>query len=411
MIRQYFTKRMFIMLLMSFSSGLPLALSGSTLQAWFTVSNVDIVSIGFLSLVGQPYALKFIWAPFMDRYIPPFLGRRRGWIMITQLLLVFAIAGMAVFEPHIHPGYLAFMALIVAFLSASQDIGLDAYRTDLLTPPERGVAAALWSNGYRIAMIISGAVALMMAEKWGWKVTYVIMAGFMFVGIITTFIAPEPDTDKLAPKTLLAATKDAMLEILSRKYIVYLLIFIVIYKLGDAFALSLSSVFYLRGLGFSLDQVALVGKTFATLASIVGVLLGGALMVRLHLYRALMWFGWLQALSTLMFFWLALAGKVMSLFAAAVFLEHLTGGMGTIALFVFLMALCDKRYTATQYALLSAVVSLGRIYIGPIAGYTINSIGWPEFFIISFIVGLMGLTLLFCLRNKVDFNGTKIKER
>jgi PAT family beta-lactamase induction signal transducer AmpG len=409
MFRYYFTKRMLIMLLMSFSSGLPLALSGSTLQAWYTVSNVSIIAIGFLSLVGQPYTFKFIWAPLMDRYIPPFLGRRRGWIMITQVLLLLAIGAMAFFDPSVHPGYLAAMALVVAFLSSSQDISLDAYRTDLLTANERGPGAALWSNGYRIAMIISGAVALMIAAKWGWKVTYLIMATCMLVGIITTFFSPEPDTDDLAPKTLWVASKEAIADLLSRRYIFYILIFVVIYKLGDAFALSLSSVFYLRHLGFSLDQVAWVGKTFGTLAGVLGILLGGALMVRLTLYRALMSFGWLQALSTLMFLWLAIAGKIMWLFIAAVFLEHLTSGMGTIALFVFLMALCDNRYTATQYALLSAVAALGRIYIGPIAGYTIKASGWPEFFIISFLLGLIGLLLLFSLRHKVDFNAKNIR--
>ena len=401
---------MLVMLLMSFSSGLPLALTGSTLQAWYTVSNVSIVTIGFLTLVGQPYIFKFIWAPLMDRYIPPFLGRRRGWIMITQVLLVLAIALMAFFDPSIQPTKLALAALLVAFLSASQDISLDAYRTDVLTPEERGTGAGLWSNGYRIAMIISGAVALMLAAKWGWRVTYLIMSLLMFIGIITTFLAAEPKIETtLLPNSLWSTAKDAMSDLLSRKYIWWLFLFMVIYKLGDAFALSLSSVFYLRGLGFNLDQVAWVGKIFGTVAGIAGILIGGGIMVRLSLYRALMLFGWLQALSTLMFLWLALAGKVMWIFASAVFLEHLTGGMGSIALFVFLMALCDQRYTATQYAMLSAVVSLGRVYVGPAAGYTIKAIGWPEFFVISFVLGLVGLILLHFLRNRVDFNNKTIR--
>ena len=401
---------MLVMLLMSFSSGLPLALTGSTLQAWYTVSNVSIVTIGFLTLVGQPYIFKFIWAPLMDRYIPPFLGRRRGWIMITQVLLVLTIALMAFFDPSIQPTKLALAALLVAFLSASQDISLDAYRTDVLTPEERGTGAALWSNGYRIAMIISGAVALMLAAKWGWRVTYLIMSLLMFIGIITTFLAAEPKIETtLLPNSLWSTAKDAMSDLLSRKYIWWLFLFMVIYKLGDAFALSLSSVFYLRGLGFNLDQVAWVGKIFGTVAGIAGILIGGGIMVRLSLYRALMLFGWLQALSTLMFLWLALAGKVMWIFASAVFLEHLTGGMGSIALFVFLMALCDQRYTATQYAVLSAVVSLGRVYVGPAAGYTIKAIGWPEFFVISFVLGLVGLVLLHFLRNRVDFNNKTIR--
>lgn len=398
------------MLLMSFSSGLPLALTGATLQAWYTMSNVDIVTIGFLSLVGQPYIYKFIWAPIMDRYIPPFLGRRRGWIMITQVLLLIAIALMARFNPAVQPTTLALMALVVAFLSASQDISLDAYRTDLLTPEQRGVGSAVWTYGYRIALIMSGAVALMLAAHWGWHVTYLIMALLMLVGIITTLIAPEAEiSTELIPKSLWSASKDGILDLLTRKHFWLLFLFIVIYKLGDAFALSLSSVFYLRGLGFSLDQVAWVGKLFSTIASILGILLGGAIMVRWPLYRALMVFGWFQAISTLMFYWLAIAGKVMWIFASAVFVEHFTGGMGTVAFTVFLMALCNQRFTATQYALLSAIAALGRVYVGPVAGYTIQAIGWPEFFLISFILGILGLIVLRILRTKIDFNSKMIR--
>ncbi len=398
------------MLLMSFSSGLPLALVGSTLQAWYTLGGVGVVAIGALSLVGQPYAFKVFWAPLMDRYVLPFLGRRRGWTFLAQVFLLIGIMLMGWFNPTKHPVELAFMALLVAFFSASQDLTLDAYRTDLLDPEERGVGGAVWANGYRIAMIISGAVALLIAAKYGWRVTYCLMGLLMLLGLITTLLAPEPEYDlSKQSDTLYGTAKEAFADMLSRKHIGWLLGFIALYKLGDAFALSLSSVFYLRDLHFTLIQVAWVGKTFGTVAGIGGIILGGALMVRMSLYRALMLFGCLQSFSLLLFCWLALAGKVLWLFATAVFVEHLTSGMGTIALFVLLMALCDKRFTATQYALLSVVGALSRIYIGPLAGLAISIIGWPDYFLASFILGLLGLGILFWLRNKVDFSAKWIR--
>lgn len=404
MFKAFFTRRMLIMLMMSMASGLPLALSGTTLQAWYTVSGVNIVAIGFLSLVGQPYAFKFLWAPVMDRFIPPFLGRRRGWILITQVAVIIAIALMAFFDPKYHPVTLAVLALFLAFTSASQDISLDAYRTDRLTAAERGPGAALWANGYRIGLIISTAIALMIASQFGWRVAYLAMAGFMLFGVLTTFCATEPEAPEQPEKSFFRLVKASLQDLFQRPAILWLLLFIIIYKLGDAFALSLSSVFYLRHLGFSLDQVAWVGKTFGTIAGIVGILVGGSLMARMSLYRALMVFGILQAVATLTFCWLAIVGKVMWIFATAVFIEHTTSGMGTIALFVLLMALCNKRFTATQFAILSAISALGRIYVGPVAGYTIESIGWVEFFLISFVIGVLGLFLLYFLQRKTNLN-------
>ena len=409
-IKQYFTRRMLIMLLMSFSSGLPLALVGSTLQAWYTVSGVGIVSIGFLTLVGQPYAYKFIWAPIMDRFSLPFLGRRRGWILLTQLLLAMSIFLMSAFSPKVQPLGLAIVALLVAFLSASQDINLDAYRTDLLTSKERGVGSAMWANGYRIAMVVSGALALVIADKYGWRVTYISMSILMIIGIVTTFFCSEPKTEHGPPSSLKEASFGAMQEFFKRRNAMLILLFIVIYKLGDAFALSLSSVFYLRGLGFSLEQVAWVGKTFGIIAGILGIILGGALMSKWSIYKALMIFGWLQALSTLMFFWLALVGKSMILFASSVFIEHITSGMGTAAILAFLMQLCDQRYSATHYALLSAVVSIGRIFVGPAAGIMIKNIGWAEFFVYSFVIGVLGLGLLRMIKESIYPSEMKIRE-
>ena len=409
MFKQFFTKRMMIMLFMSFSSGLPITLVLGTLQLWYAKAGVSIVAIGALTLIGQPYAYKFIWAPLMDRYVPPFLGRRRGWILITQICLFVSIFLMAFFSPKTHPIGLALMATVVAFFSSSQDISLDAYRTDLLRVSERGAASAIWGNGYRLAMIVTSAAPLIIAYHVGWHIAYMSMSLLMLVGIVTTFVSSEPDTNIKAPATLKIAVVDAFGEFLKRPYALGLILFIVVYKLGDAFALSLSSVFYLKGVGFNLDQIAWVGKTFGTVAGILGIILGGALMARWTLYKALMAFGWLQAISILGFVALAVASKSMALFAAVVFFEHITGGMGTAALFVLLMALCDKRFTATQYALFSAVMVIGRTFMGPIAGVTVEHYGWAVFFFGGFLLAILGLILLWWLQKKIDFNQEQIK--
>jgi PAT family beta-lactamase induction signal transducer AmpG len=401
-------QRLFIMFLLGFSSGLPIALVGSTLQAWYTVSGISIVAIGFLGLITYPYAFKFFWAPIMDRFIPPLLGRRRGWMLITQLGLLLSIFIMAWFSPMVHPIKLAILAMLVAFLSASQDISLDAYRADILPAEQRGMGAALWINGYRVAMIVSGALALILAQHLGWHLTYMVMAALMLVGVVTTFLSPEPVHSEPAPQSMGSAIWQPIVEFITRPYAGALIIFIIIYKLGDAFAMSLSSVFYIRYLGFSLQDVGLISKTMGISATLIGALLGGAIMLRWKLYRSLMVFGWLQALGTAIFVVLVLAGKNYTIFAISVFLENLTSGMGTTALMAFLMALCDQRYTATQYALFSAVMTVGRIFVGPIAGIFIEKIGWIHFFLISFVIGVLGLWLLRWLNQRIDFNAAKI---
>lgn len=405
---KYLRPRLIFMLTLGFSSGLPIALTGSTLQAWYTVSGISLIGIGFLNLVGQPYAYKFFWSPLLDKYIPPFLGRRRGWMMILQVALLITIAVMAFFTPQQHPYLLAGLALLVAFLSASQDISLDAYRTDILDSEERALGSAMWIAGYRIAMLVSGGLALVLAEYTGWQNTLLIMSGFMLVGIITTFICETPKTDKEVPASLGAAIVDPFKEFFSRKFAILLLLFIVLYKLGDAFALSLSTTFYLRGLGFSLAEVGAMMKIMTLVGTLIGLFFGGILMLRLKLYRSLMLFGILQAVTNIFYFWLALVGKNYILLGTAILIENITGGMGTAAFLAFLMALCDKRYTATQISLLTAFMSVGRIFIGPVAGILITYIGWPEFFIWSIVAAVPGLYLLWYLNRRIDFNTDKI---
>lgn len=397
------SRKILVLLLLGFSSGLPLALTGGTLQAWLTVKGVDLATIGLFALVGQPYTYKFLWAPLMDRYSIPLLGRRRGWLVVTQLALLGAIAWMGTLSPKDSPWLLAGLALAVAFLSASQDIVFDAYRTDILGAQERGAGAAVSVFGYRIAMLVSGGLALILADGWlGWMGTYWLMAALMLVGVVTVWVAEEPATPPRAPHTLGQAVREPLVEFFGRDGAWLLLVLIVLYKLGDAFAGSLSTAFLLRGPGFSLTEVGLVNKWLGVGATILGALAGGALMARLRLYRALLLFGVLQAITNLGYMALALAGKSYVLMIGAVAAENLCGGMGTAAFVALLMAMCDRRHSATQYALLSALAALGRVYVGPAAGEMAKIFGWSEFFLFTFLVALPGIAMLVWQRRRIE---------
>tara|TARA_R110000868_G_scaffold410505_4_gene698887 strand:+ start:133386 stop:134576 length:1191 start_codon:yes stop_codon:yes gene_type:complete len=395
------------MLVLGFASGFPYALTGPTLQAWYASTGIDIKTIGALSLIGLPYLLKPIWAPIMDRYVPPFLGRRRGWVLIAQVLLVLTIAWMALLNPIGNPEALPLVALFVAFLSASQDISLDAYRTDILDPEERGLGAAVWTAGWRCAPWFSGGIVLVIAEYVGWQWCYLLMAAVMSTAVITTILSPEP-SNVLPPKTMTKAVIEPFMEFFSRPYAILLLLFIILYKFGDAFALSLSTTFYLRVVGLSLVEVGLITKSVAVIATFIGVFIGGFAMLRLKLWRSLLIFGILQALSNLMYLWLALAGKDYSLVSSAIFIEYLTGGMGTAVFVAYLMSLCDKRFTAFQFALFSVFSSLGRVLVGPFAAYVVEHSSWAMFFIDSVFLSIPGLLLLVWLRKRVNFDDVKI---
>lgn len=412
------TPRLAVILALGFSSGLPLALTGGTLQAWMTVEGVDLSTIGIFTLVGLPYTWKFIWAPAMDRFVPPLLGRRRGWLLLTQIALAAGIAAIAFISPRTDIGLLASLAFFVAFASASQDIVVDAYRTDVVSREQRGLAGALGVVGYRLAMLVSGALALVLVggSGWiptlGWRNTYLLMAALLAVGALATILGEEPSTAPAPPRTLREAVSEPLREFFSRPKAVWILVLLVFYKLGDAFAGSLTTAFLLRGAGFSLGDVGYVNKAVGIAATIVGVLLGGALMVRLRLYRALLGFGALQAVSILGFMWLALAGKSYPIMVFAVGLENVTWGMGTAAFVALLMALCDHRFTATQYAMLSALASFGRVYVGPVAGYATDprylGLDWATFFFVTFLAALPGLVLVWALRAEIGAAETAV---
>jgi PAT family beta-lactamase induction signal transducer AmpG len=385
---------------LGFASGLPLALTSGTLQAWLTTMGLDIRAIGVLSLVGLPYTVKFLWAPFMDRYSLPWLGRRRGWMLATQLGLVLAIALMPAASGWL--AALAALALLVALLSASQDIAFDAYRADVLAPAERGTGAGLSILGYRLAMLASGAFALILADSVGWEWTYVAMSGLMALALVATVLSREPAPPQAPPaltgSNLVVAPLQAFL---SRTQAVPLLALVVLYKLGDAFAGALSTAFLIRGVGFSLSDVGVVNKGLGLVAAVVGALWGGVLLSRIGLYRALLGFGVLQAVTNLGFAWLAGRGHDYAAMATVVALENLSGGMGTAAFVALLMALCDRRYTATQYALLSALSALGRVVLSPASGFAVDALGWAGFFVLTFLCALPGLWLMVRLRPTV----------
>lgn len=394
------TKRLAIVLLLGFSSGLPLALTGTLLQAWYTISGVSLMTIGALALIGQPYIYKFLWAPIFDRCVFPVFGRRRGWLFATQVGLLLAIVLMSQGNPQLHPMSLAAMGVLVAFLSASQDIAIDAYRTDILAAEERGLGSALYTGGYRVAMMVSGGLGLITAQYIGWQTTYLIMAGLMLVGLLATWVSVEPKQQfQSQPQNLAQAVIEPLREFFSRKSAWALLLIIVLYKIGDALSVSLVTPFLIRELGFSLASIGAIFKGAGLVATLLGVFVGGLIMMRMSLFRALFLFGVLQAAAILMFIQLDIVGKSYLMLTITVFVDNFCNGMGTTALVAFLMSLCDTRYTATQFALLSALASLGRVFIGPIAGVMVEHMTWVSFFVCAIAACLPGLFLLWRLRD------------
>ncbi|MGQ0656862.1 MAG: AmpG family muropeptide MFS transporter [Chromatiales bacterium] len=395
------TKRMVTMLLLGFSSGLPLALTASTLQAWLTVSGLDVKRIGLFNQVQIPYTLKFLWSPLVDRFRLSRLGRRRSWMLLSQIILIGAIAVMGTLSPGDHIMAVAWVAIAVAFFSATQDIAVDAYRTDTLKVRERGLGTGIFISGYRVAMLTSGALALILAQHYGWRYTYWLMAALLLVGVLTTLFAYEPEDGAAAPRSLQAALVEPFRDYFSREGALSMLVLVLLYKLGDALAGSLSTTFFIRELGFSMQDVGLINKVLGLAATIIGALAGGLWMVRLPLYSALMGFGVLQAVTNLGFWALALIGKSYAGMAVVVALENLAGGMGASAATALLMALCNVRYSATQFALLSALAVAGRILIGARSGYAVEAFGWANFFLLTFAAAVPGLLVLYLLRWRI----------
>ena len=386
--------RMLVALIMGFACGLPLLLTISVLQAWMTEEGVDLAVIGMMALVGLPYTVKFLWAPFLDRFTLPFLGRRRGWLLVAQLALMFSIVGLGLTDPGSNPWVVAFAAFLVTFFSASQDIVVDAYRREDLSDQELGLGSSLYVNGYRVGMLLASGGGLIMADHMPFSMVYLIMAGCMLVGVLTTLLAPEPVTPAGTPQNMKEAVVDPMVEYFSRQGALWMLAFILAYKIGDTMASAMTTPFYLD-IGFSKSEIGAVVKIFGFWATIVGGITGGVIMLRLGINRALWIFGFLQAISTAGFAVLARIGYSIPALSGVIAFENLSSGMGTAAFIAFMASITNKRFTATQYALLSSLMGIPRVLASAPTGLLAKNFGWLNFFIFCTLIAVPGMLLLF----------------
>jgi PAT family beta-lactamase induction signal transducer AmpG len=389
-------KRVLLQLCLGFASGLPLLLTGSTLTTWMTSVGVDLKTVGIFALVGLPYSFKFTWAPLLDRYRLPLLGRRRGWLLLFQLLLIAAIAVLGASDPVQHIRGPALAALLVSFFAASQDIVTDAYRTDLLAPDERAAGTVTFVLGYRIGVRCAGALALILSETLSWRSVYLLLAACMSVGALTTLLAPEPSGQVRPPRTLLDAVVHPFRDLFSRPAIAAVVAFVIAYKFGHALLGTMASPFAVKW-GFSKAEIGAVNKGLGLVASICGGLLAGVLVPRLGTRRALFCFGGLQALAHLFYLALSLCGQGPmrhTLLICAVGIDQFCTGLSMAPFDAYLMSLCDRKYSATQYALLTALSSVGARFFGAGSGYLAQTLGWPRFFLATLLLALPGLVLI-----------------
>jgi MFS transporter, PAT family, beta-lactamase induction signal transducer AmpG len=392
--------KMLAILILGAASGFPNQITESALQAWLKDSGATNTTIGLFSYVAWPYLLKPLWAPFIDRYPMPFLGRRRGWILAMQLALAASIATLALQNPHLALLPVAICAIAVVFFSATQDIAIDAYRTDVSLPSERGLAAAAVNLGYRPAAWLASALALIVADHFGYRPAFLILAGIMALFCIATLLSP-PSHNRYQPSSLRESVVEPLRELLGTPSALALLLVVLVFKAGDAFANKLFTPF-MMDVGFSKTEIAVIVKSLFTASAVGGSLLGGLLMVRLGLLRSMLAFGVLAAISNLLYCVLAVSGKSYPIMAVAVVIEHVAGAMGGIALVALIMALCDARYTAFQYALLSALALLPRYSLGYPAGWIADHGGWYVYYVASFVIALPGLALVWWNRRHIE---------
>lgn len=397
-------KRMLLVYWIGFISGLPLMLTITALQAWLTSAQVSLTSIGLITLVGLPYTYKFLWAPMLDQYNPSLFRcthRRKSWMMLCQFLLAIVILCMSFLSPTNHLLLIAILAISIAIFSATQDIVIDAYRTEYLRPDERGVGSAAFIFSYRLATLVSGGLGLIFADKFGWQSYFIGMSILMMVGVGIVYYLPSTIEKIDEAKGFLDIFIRPFKTFLKQKYALWILLFIIFYKFGDAFTQSLGTAFFLRELHLSLSQVGVLYKTVGFLSTILGAYIGGFLLPTLGLYRALFIFGVLQAFANLAFVALAVYGAVPWLVVFSVTLDLGASGMATVALVAYLMALCDIRYTAAQFALFTALMTIGRIGAGPLASGVVVYWGWAAMFTVGFLISLPILVLLPKLKSTV----------
>jgi PAT family beta-lactamase induction signal transducer AmpG len=397
-LRVFGQRKMAALALLGFASGLPYLLTRDTLQAWLTVEGVDLTTIGLLGLVGLPYTWKFVWAPLLDRYVPPFLGRRRGWLLVFQVALAAAIVGLALQDPSGGIGALAVLAVVVAFLSASQDVAADAYRTDVLGARETGAGASLFVMGYRVALLVTGSLALVMADRTGWPVVFAALGGLMLLGVAATLFAPEPEAGQRPPETFADAVVGPFRDFFGRLgagRALLVLLFILLYRLADALGQFMTVPFLLdEETGFTQTEVGAVRGGIGLVAVILGALAGGALVARISLNRAVWVAGVLGVVSNLGYYALALVGRDLGVMTAAVVVENFCQGLLGAVFVAFLMSLCNPRFSATQYALLSSVFAVANFLLAAPTGAMAEAMGWPGFFLATVAAGVPGLLML-----------------
>jgi len=390
-------QRMLICVFTGFTSGLPLYVLIQLVPAWLRVEGVGLAEIGFFALVGFPYTWKFLWSPVMDRYTLPFLGRRRGWMLVTQLALLASIASMGFIKPDLSIWTVAFLAAAVAFFSASQDIVLDAYRRELLPDIELGLGNAIHVQTYRLAGLVPGSLALILADFLPWHTVFVVVAMFMGVGLIMTLVIQEAITDPSPPKTMRDAVVEPFREFVERKGVGaagLILAFLFLYKLGDNMATALQTPFFVD-VGFSLIQIGSIAKFASLIAAIVGGLVGGVMMIKLGINRALWSFGVVQVISILGFALLSEVGTNPWMLGTVVVLEYLGVGLGTAAFTAFIARTTNPVFAATQFALFTALTAVPRTLANAVTGVIVEQVGWTNFFLLCTVLAIPGMLLLF----------------
>lgn len=404
----YTRPRMLAILALGFSSGLPLALTAGTLSIWLAESGVSKSAIGLFAAIGTPYALKFLWAPLVDGLRLPLighLGRRKSWLLLSQIMLIASLVALGFSDPASNPWMTALCALFVAISSATQDIVIDAYRVEILPHEEQGGGAGALVLGYRFGMIVAGAGALFLAASLGWTLTYMIMAALVPIGFIAAIFVGEPVLAAQAKKSASGAAwlRDHVIEpfadFMTREAWPAILLFILLYKFSDAFMGIMTNPFLIE-IGFVKEQIAKIVKLYGVIATIVGSLAGGALVMRIGVMRSLWICGILQALTNLAFVMQARIGADEAFLALTITMENISGGMGSAAFVAFISNLCNKQFTATQYALLSAFASFGRTWLSTPAGWVAEKLGWEWFFAFSALLAIPGLVVLFYLQKK-----------
>ena len=390
-----FTKKMLICIFTGFSSGLPLYILVSLLPAWLRSEGVNLKAIGLFALINLPFTWKFLWAPFFDRYIPP-LGRRRGWLIISQVLLLLSIPVFGAFNPKLDIWTIAYLATVVAFFSASQDIVLDAYRRELLIDNELGLGNAVHVNAYKIAGLIPGSLSLILADHMAWSSVFIITALFMIPGILMTIFVAEPALKDGRPKTLKAAVVEPFNEFIGRNGVqtaLLILAFIFFYKLGDSMATALATPFYLD-MGFTKTEIGLIAKNAGLWPSVIGGLLGGVWMFKLGINRALWIFGFVQMIAILGFAFLSTVGHSLLWLGIVIGIEALGVGLGTAAFVAYIAQTTHPLYTATQFALFTSLAAVPRTFANAATGYLVENLGWFKFFILCFLLAIPGMLLL-----------------